>query len=184
MKTLIIDFDGVFVPDEYRCFRAVCPDESAIIRIEEPFYSKSDSAPLWDLLRAYFKIELTNEELIALYNLEDAEQLAHEEGMMSLVKELSKTRQIVLLSNQINDRTQHLRKTRDFSSFAHVFFSSEIGSSKPDQKIFEFVLREICAKPEDCLFVDDGQENLDAASKLGIKGIQFTSIDQLKDALK
>lgn len=183
MKTLIFDFDGVFVPDEYQVIRSICPDEAAIIRLEEPFYAVPDSTPFWEQLRQHFKLHLGDEELMGLYNKEDDQQLAQVNELLGLVKEWSKTHQLVLLSNQINDRTQYLRQTHDFSSFHHVFFSSEIGLSKPDPKVFEFVLNAIGAKPQDCIFIDDAQENLDAASMLGIRGIHFQSIEQLKGEL-
>ena len=38
--------------------------------------------------------------------------------------------------------------------------------------------------PEECLFIDDSPENVKTAGKLGFTGIQFSSYDQMAEALK
>lgn len=42
-------------------------------------------------------------------------------------------------------------------------------SNKPDRKIFDYAVSTMGINPEETLFFDDGQENLDAAAKLGFK---------------
>ena len=42
-------------------------------------------------------------------------------------------------------------------------------SNKPDRKIFDYAIATMGIVPEETLFFDDGQENLDAASRLGFK---------------
>ena len=42
-------------------------------------------------------------------------------------------------------------------------------SNKPDRKIFDYAVATMGIVPEETLFFDDGQENLDAAAKLGFK---------------
>ena len=41
------------------------------------------------------------------------------------------------------------------------------GSNKPDRKIFEYAIDHLGITPEETLFIDDSQHNLDAASALG-----------------
>lgn len=43
------------------------------------------------------------------------------------------------------------------------------------------MLEKINAKPEECVFVDDLQVNIDVANELGIKGVLYTNINQLKE---
>lgn len=57
--------------------------------------------------------------------------------------------------------------------FDKVFNSAEIGLAKPDPKIFQYLLSQINANPEQCLFVDDSQRNVEAAGKLGLVSILF-----------
>ena len=53
--------------------------------------------------------------------------------------------------------------------FDKVFLSHEMGLRKPDKKIYEKVVEEIEANPEQCLFFDDLEENLNAAKEVGLQ---------------
>lgn len=55
------------------------------------------------------------------------------------------------------------------SLFDRVFLSYEMGLRKPDRRIYEQIVREIDAKPEQCLFFDDMEENLVSAKEVGLK---------------
>lgn len=53
--------------------------------------------------------------------------------------------------------------------FDQVFLSHEMGLRKPGEAIYQSVLQQLDAKPEQCLFFDDLKENLLGAEKVGIK---------------
>jgi len=55
---------------------------------------------------------------------------------------------------------------------------------KPDPKIYELILAKYNLKPQECVFIDDRLENVQAAQKLGINAIQFTKLDEVKQALE
>jgi FMN phosphatase YigB (HAD superfamily) len=63
------------------------------------------------------------------------------------------------------------------------FVSCQVGLRKPDPKLYEHVLRTLDAAPEDCLFVDDRQKNLDPAAALGMRTHLFQGADRLREAL-
>lgn len=72
----------------------------------------------------------------------------------------------------------HLKKDHagiDFEDdyFEQVFYSHLIGLRKPDPRCFEFVLNELEWEPEDTVFIDDVEENVAAADKLGMTGIHL-----------
>ena len=52
--------------------------------------------------------------------------------------------------------------------FDGVFLSQEMHMAKPNEEIYQEVLRQIQAKPDECLFIDDSTANLEAAAALGI----------------
>ncbi|MYW06547.1 HAD-IA family hydrolase [Streptomyces sp. SID3343] len=54
------------------------------------------------------------------------------------------------------------------NTFDEVVFSAEHGVRKPDPAIFRLVLDKLGVSAERCLFVDDSEENLAAAYRLGI----------------
>lgn len=54
------------------------------------------------------------------------------------------------------------------SYFDEVFMSQLLGMAKPDLRVFEYVLRKIGEKAENCLYVDDTVINCEAAARLGL----------------
>ncbi len=58
----------------------------------------------------------------------------------------------------------------DFSPlFEKVYFSFQIGKRKPDNEIFEFVLKENNLIPEETLFIEDSIQHIKSAAGLGIQ---------------
>jgi HAD superfamily hydrolase (TIGR01509 family) len=53
--------------------------------------------------------------------------------------------------------------------FDKLFLSHEMGLRKPDRAIYQAVLDEIGGKPEECLFFDDLEANLEGARSVGIQ---------------
>lgn len=60
--------------------------------------------------------------------------------------------------------------------FNHYVVSCEVGLAKPDQRIYMHALSLAGAKPEEAFFIDDLQENVEAAAALGIAAHQFTPL--------
>ena len=53
--------------------------------------------------------------------------------------------------------------------------SCEIGLRKPDPKIFNYLLKKLDLISQECLFIDDLENNIEAAQKLGFITIHFTN---------
>jgi HAD superfamily hydrolase (TIGR01509 family) len=58
--------------------------------------------------------------------------------------------------------------------------------SKPDAAIFRHTLEilGLADRPKSAFFVDDMQENVDAARELGLNGILFTGLEQLHEDVR
>ena len=54
---------------------------------------------------------------------------------------------------------------------------------KPEKEIYKLLLDTYSLKPEECLFIDDVKANIEGAESCGIKGIQLTSPELLKEIL-
>ena len=68
--------------------------------------------------------------------------------------------------------------------FQNVFKSYEEGIKKPDKNAFINALKKIKAEPKECVFVDDYESNVKAASELGITAVQFTTTEKLKEVFE
>ena len=70
----------------------------------------------------------------------------------------------------------------DCISFIEEFdgcvFSFREGIVKPDPEIYKILLRKYKLKAEECVFIDDTEENVLSAEKLGITGIVFTGYEE------
>lgn len=106
-------------------------------------------------------------------------------GTMKLVQTLSNNYQLILLSDHIKEWGEYiLDNNQEISIFEHQFFSYEYGKLKTDEGCFEYVLSELKINPEETIFIDDCQENIDMAKKSGISGVLFENAEQLKKELR
>lgn len=92
------------------------------------------------------------------------------------IKRLKQNYKCIVLSNTnaIHERAFHQILSNSFSYqhlselFHEVYFSHDLNQRKPDQEIYQNVLNLSQTEASEVLFMDDGQANLDSASKLGI----------------
>lgn len=95
---------------------------------------------------------------------------------LELLEELRKKYNVYLLSNT-NPIIMEWAHSKDFSAlgeplsayFDKMFCSYKIGHTKPSIESFEAVVKGTGLNPEETLFLDDGQSNLDMASEMGFK---------------
>lgn len=74
---------------------------------------------------------------------------------------------------------------KDLTELFHkVYYSFELGLSKPDPKIFEYVLTENQIAAENILFIDDNFENICASKQLGFQTIHLHRQKDLRDELR
>ncbi len=179
IKAILSDYDGVLIPDEYRGIRTLCPDVTLLERIESAYYATATCTGLWEELRNAFALKESDDELRMLYNTEDDEQRQFEARVLDRYREIQGDCLLLLLSNQITDRANYLRARNHLGCFDTLYFSNELGLQKPNPAIFALVLARHNLSPEEVIFIDDAQENIDAASALGMQTIHFTGIESL-----
>lgn len=62
--------------------------------------------------------------------------------------------------------------------------SFKVGMTKPDPRVYQCFLDRYRLQPENCVFIDDTEENVTAARDQGFAGIVFKSYDDLMVELK
>lgn len=70
------------------------------------------------------------------------------------------------------------------SRFDVIVYSAEEGLAKPALEIYRRALTRLGVRPEESVFVDDVQENVDAARAVGMHGIQFKNAVQAREAIE
>jgi glucose-1-phosphatase len=103
----------------------------------------------------------------------------------ALIPRLARRHRLVLASN-----TNELHAVRFREQFADVLrhfaalgMSHEAGARKPHRRFFEHCQRLANCPPQECLFVDDLQANVDGARAFGWFAVRYTSFPDLLQQL-
>jgi len=64
--------------------------------------------------------------------------------------------------------------------FDVLVWSYQLEIAKPDPAIYKYALKKLGVAPGEALFLDDKIENIEAAQALGIRSLQFTTVDKLR----
>ncbi|KKR07315.1 MAG: hypothetical protein A3B13_02110 [Candidatus Liptonbacteria bacterium RIFCSPLOWO2_01_FULL_45_15] len=75
---------------------------------------------------------------------------------------------------------QVARDRAEENKFDRFFFSYELGYMKSEPEYFAGILKITGLQPEEFIYFDDDQKNIDVANSLGINAHFYTSIDDLK----
>lgn len=68
--------------------------------------------------------------------------------------------------------------------FERIYYSHIMGMRKPDAHIFETVLGENELKAEETLFIDDTEEHIEGALKVGIRALHLQEMSELSSLLR
>jgi len=102
------------------------------------------------------------------------------EQMFSLAEKLHNNGYVVaLLSNTEMPSVKFFRE-QNYDMFDELIFSCEEGFAKPDRRIYQIALERLRIEPGEGLFIDDRDQNIEAAKQLGLQAVLFESIDQLR----
>ncbi|MCH8748430.1 HAD family phosphatase [Patescibacteria group bacterium] len=86
---------------------------------------------------------------------------------------------VAILSNTIDPHATINRQRGLYAPFEIIILSHEVGLAKPDPKIYEVAQKQLQVSAAETVFVDDREENITAAIKLGINGILFQDAHHL-----
>lgn len=87
---------------------------------------------------------------------------------------------LIVLSNDTKDwMNAKISRFKLLETFETVYCSANVGYSKPNKEIYEYVLKDQNIRPEELLFIDNQENNIEAAKQLGIKTILFKNISNL-----
>lgn len=108
------------------------------------------------------------------------------EGTVDIFKELkaSGKYQIYALTNWSAETFPIAQEKFDFLNwFDGIVVSGTERMKKPSPQFFQLLLDRYQLKADEVLFIDDNLRNVEAARKMGVESIQFTSPEDLKLAL-
>lgn len=108
------------------------------------------------------------------------------EGSLQVAARLAKAGKYLMstLNNESRElnlyRIEHFELRKHFSLFMS---SSFLGVKKPEDEMFHLAL-DLCQRdPEECVFIDDREINLEGADNLGLQTLHFKNAQQLEEDL-
>ena len=102
-----------------------------------------------------------------------------------LIKRLKPHYKMGMISNTSEwDFNYGIKPTSVFRLFDSVSLSFEVKVMKPDKKLFYDALQKLNKKPRVCVYIDDIEESVKAATQLGMHGIHYVSYPKLVDSLR
>lgn len=193
IKSVIFDFGGVL------CFH---PTEDQIARAAE-----ACGLPVAEFLRAFWLNRIAydggqlgphaywsgiarttgrtfDDNLVAEMVKREIEFWSHyDDRVLAWARDLrAQGFRVGILSNLPRPLGHHLRSTRAFlAHFDHVTFSYELRVVKPSAAIYEDAIRGLGVLPEQALFLDDRQNNVEGARAVGMHAELFVSWEQFTE---
>jgi len=102
------------------------------------------------------------------------ENLPEIEGMTALMEKLKKEGcKIYLLSNIAFEFEQHFSTYGFYKYFDGYILSGLERTVKPNDEIFQLILKRYSLNPKECVFIDDLEKNINGAKRNGIDGYLF-----------
>ncbi|MCB2207270.1 MAG: HAD family phosphatase [Bacteroidetes bacterium] len=198
IKTIIFDFGGVILDIDPQItikefqkmgFKDVAKTKSKefiediIRKFERGIYTPE---VFRKKLRAFLELDVSDQKLDDAWNALIYDIPAER---IEILEQVKKNYQMLLLSNSneihydLYVRDLQLRfGYREFDElFDKAYFSFDMHLSKPDPEVYEFIINQHNLKPSQTLFIDDNEENIAAASKLGLKTYLLAKPERVRD---
>lgn len=191
IRAIVFDLNGVFLQCEYLTKRieekyGISLDESLIVLKESlketRLNHKVKIFKYWIDLFKKHNIEITENEFLSFWF--SGERLVNDFVLLSK-KLREKDLAVYIFSNNFKERTEYYRENfkEIFNNVDNAFFSWETGYVKSDPKAYTNLLSEIQVKPEETIYFDDSEENVQLAKSLGIKAYVYKDFNSTKKVL-
>jgi len=93
--------------------------------------------------------------------------------VIALIQQVKAHSRVVCGTNTYDPHYDLHSSRGDYAIFDAVFASNKIGLSKPDPEFYRYILKKEGVHPENTFFVDDTEENVLSAERMGINATLF-----------
>lgn len=194
IKNIVFDVGKVLVyfePDWIMNKLGFTEETKAVLRkamFEDPLWNEVDRGVLSteELVAAFAKNAPEYEKEIRDTYLrvgDSIELLPHAVEWTASLKE--KGYHLYIISNYGEYTLEQTKEKMDFLKYMDgAIFSYQYQIIKPDARIYEQLLKNYDLKAQECVFIDDKAENVEAAKTLGYQGIVFTTYEAVTKELE
>lgn len=100
------------------------------------------------------------------------------EELLNFLKPLKNKFRLSIYTTDIIQYDPEAKRVLD-PIFENIFAANDLGISKKDPKGYLVIAEKLGVKPEEILFVDDGEANIQAANAAGLQTIRYLTNQQL-----
>ena len=97
-----------------------------------------------------------------------------------LVRRLRCTSRVVVGTNTVESHYRIHREKGHYELFDEVYASCHIGLAKPDPEFYRYILAREGRRAEESVVVDDREDNVEAAARLGMTALVFRGAEELE----
>ncbi len=194
IQTVISDLGGVIVFFDNQIFYEKMADFSPFAQEEigklafsesglRESFDKGEISPQEFYTRAVQKLEanIDYDKFFSLYN----DVFSLNPPVLEIMKRLKDKYKLILLSNTDVMRFGFVKQEfPEVMIFDEYVLSFEVGFMKPHPQIYREALKKAGTKAEECVFIDDREENIQAAEELALQGILFEKHANLESLLQ
>lgn len=102
------------------------------------------------------------------------------EDLIPVIKELKKDSDVILLSNAVESFVEGLFEEYNLTPlFDRIFISCHLKMAKPDPAIYQYAVAQMNKEYDEIYMIDDNFANIKNLHEIGIKGIQYKSVEDL-----
>ena len=189
IKAIIFDFGRVISSQKpqslFRTYEndlGLAPGSINQIMFDSPFWQEAligrkTANEFWSAIGP--ELGLTSRQTIEAFQHRYRADESINTAVLRLMRRLYGRYQLAVLSNNPPGLNQWLAEWRILELFEEVFCSGDEGLIKPDPAAYEITLNRLGVSPDETVFIDDTAGHVDAARKLGIRGILFTTAAKL-----
>lgn len=180
IKAIVFDYFGVVSSDEYWDFVGTDKD------LTTQWLQLANDVNLGKLSWQEFLqglAEATGKPLAEVKRVYEQEKINPQ--LVAFVKELHEHYKTGLLTNAHHDFIEPILRASHLDQvFDGVSISSRVGAVKPSEKMYRDILQKLGVTPQEAIFIDDIERNVEGAEEVGMRGIHYSSLERLKESLK
>ena len=194
IKTFIFDLGNVIVSfnhdkivEKLQCVCRQSSDEIFAQAISSKFVQdynlgKISSAEFFDSVNRGLELEMDFADFPQIWNCTFALEPIIPER---IIKKLSESYRLLVLSDTNELHFDFIKENFPILDYFDDFvLSHKVGVVKPSEEIFRRVIERAECLPEECIFIDDVEKNVEGAKRFGLNAVQFVSVEQLETELK
>ena len=146
---------------------------------------KLTGATFWQKFARDSRLALSPAQIDEL-NRQDARMWTTSNPAMLAWQEQLKARgfRTAILSNMGDSVLENIKREFQWiDRFDVLVWSYQLHMAKPEPAIYLYALSQLGTRPEETLFIDDKRVNIEAAQALGMKALEFTDVEKLREDL-